>query len=245
MSARQPPWVCSVQPSPSLHYNPLGVGSKWAGECVCGTVLHSKDLGDTDMPKELLGWVENTDPDVLRRMFPNKLRPEYQRPTAMDMLAMRAVVAGLRSACMWYEVGAVIFTGDVELSSGYNGPARGDVNPREAGCARVVNGVLEEGKGHCRGSHAELNAIGNLSAGTIGVSDLRMLVTLHPCRVCAKQIRNKKITHVYYLWEYGREPDVTEYLRKGGVVVERYTSPYLERWVAHNNYHAVGALTKR
>jgi len=191
--------------------------------------------------KKTLTWVPDTDPTVLARMFKDKLHVGYQRPNMMDIIAQTAVVTSKRATCMFYEVGAVIFHGDKILSIGYNGAARGDVNPREAGCARIVDGKLIEGQGLCRGSHAELNAIGNLSNGTHGLDDLRMLVTPHPCHACAKQIVNKGITHVFYLWEYGREEGVTEYLQRLGVSVERYTSAYLERWIAHNRYDPIGA----
>lgn len=177
-------------------------------------------------------------------MFPDKLRSDYERPSALDCIAQQAIVISRRSTCLWYEVGAVIFSGDIMLSSGYNGAARGDVNPRVAGCARVVDGRLQEGKGLCRGSHAELNAIGNLSAGTLGLDDLQMMVTLHPCNACAKQIVNKRIRRVYYLWEYGREGFVSSYLESLGVEVKRYTSPLLEAWIARNNYHPIGALAR-
>lgn len=188
-----------------------------------------------------LSWVKKTDPAVLKRMFPDKLKMSYARPTMLDVIAQQAIVVSKRSTCLWYEVGAIIFHGDIILSLGYNGAARGDVNPRDVGCARVVDGRLQEGQGLCRGSHAELNAIGNLSAGTQGLQGLQMMVTLHPCNTCAKQIVNKGITTVYYLWEYGREEHATSYLRRLGVHVERYTSPFLEAWIEHNNYHPIGA----
>ncbi len=190
--------------------------------------------------KETLNWVENTDPAVLRRMFKDKLRHDYVRPSMLDIIAQQAIVMSKRSTCMWYEVGAIIFHKDMVLSLGYNGAARGDVNPREAGCARVVDGRLQEGKGLCRGSHAELNAIGNLSAGTNGLDNLQMMVTLHPCNACAKQIANKGIKRVYYLWEYGREPEVSEYLLRLGIEVVKYESPFLKKWIDHNNYHPIG-----
>jgi dCMP deaminase len=185
-------------------------------------------------------WPATTDPQVLKRMFQYKLAKEYYRPTALDILAQQAIVISKRSTCMWYEVGAIIFHKDVMLSSGYNGAARGDVNPRTTGCARVVDGKLEEGKGLCRGSHAELNAINNLSSGTFAINPLDMMVTLHPCNGCAKQIVNKGIRKVYYLWEYGREHFVTKYLMRLGVEVERYTSPFLEEWIKHNHYDPIG-----
>lgn len=195
-----------------------------------------------DTNEQLLGWADGTRPEVLKKMFPKKLEPSYQRPSMLDTIAKQAIVISERSACMHYEVGAVIFSGDNVLSSGYNGPARGDVNPRFVGCARVVGGSLQEGKGLCRGSHAELNAIGNLTASTMSLGDLRMMVTLHPCYSCAKQIVNKQIKAVYYLWEYGREEFVTEYLRRLGVHVECYTSPVLQEFIERNGYNPIGAL---
>lgn len=192
--------------------------------------------------EELLSWVRQTDAAVLRNMFSAKVQVAYQRPSMLDTIAKQAIVISERSACLHYEVGAVIFSEDNVLSSGYNGPARRDVNPRVVGCARVVGGILQEGKGLCRGSHAELNAIGNLTAGTMGLSSLQMMVTLHPCYACAKQIVNKRIRTVYYLWEYGREEFVTEYLRRLGVEVVRYTSPVLEEFIARNGYNPIGAL---
>jgi hypothetical protein len=47
---------------------------------------------------------------------------------------------------------------------------------------------------------------------------------------------NAGIKYVYYIWEYGREEFVTQYLRDRGIGIERYTSPFLEKWIAHNNY---------
>ncbi len=186
-------------------------------------------------------WPNKTDPDILKRMFRDKLDPNYYRPTPLDIMAKTAIEKSHRSACLWYEVGAVIFYEDIDLASGYNGPSRGDVNPREVGCARVVDGKLEVGKGLCRGSHAELNAINNLTSSTLGIEPLEMMVTLHPCYSCAKQIVNKRIKKVHYIWEYGREQFVTDYLEKLGVVVSQYTSTYLEEWIKRNKYHAVGS----
>ncbi|MEK7148299.1 MAG: deaminase [Patescibacteria group bacterium] len=191
---------------------------------------------------EVLGWVPNTDPKVLARMFKKKLRTDYSRPSHLDIFAEQAIVISQRPTCMFYEVGAVIFyDGSHFLSSGYNGPASGDVNPREAGCARIVDGKLQEGKGVCRGSHAELNAINNLTVSTLGLQNVSMIVTLHPCYSCAKQMVNKGIKKVYYIWEYGREEFVADYLRDRKVEVIKYTSPILEKWIALNGYDPIGA----
>lgn len=196
--------------------------------------------------KKVLEWVAHTEQKVLDRMYPDKIQKNYVRPSHLDIIAQTAIVTSKRSACMHYEVGAVIFhDGTHILSSGYNGPARGDVNPREVGCARVVDGNLEEGKGFCRGSHAELNAISNLTVSTRGLKDVWMMTTLHPCNNCAKQIVNKGIERVYYVWEYGREEFVTDYLKRLGVQVEHYTSPFLDEWIRINKYDSVGARMPR
>lgn len=191
------------------------------------------------MEKEVLSWVKDVDPDVLERMLPHKLDPAFQRPSFLDTFAQQAIVISKRSTCMWNEVGAlVMYKNEYMLSSGYNGPVRGDVDPREAGCARVVDGRLKEGAGLCRGSHAELNAMENLTISTININpdDLSIMVTIRPCFSCARQIVNKKIRHVYYIWEYELDEAVSGFLQRMGVVLEKYSSPLLEEWIQLNNY---------
>ncbi len=190
--------------------------------------------------KEPLLWIPGTDKDIVNRMFQYKLDRSYSRPRHLDIFAQQAIVISKRCTCLFYEVGAVIFHKDMLLSSGYNGAPRGDVDPRIEGCARIVDGKIQEGAGLCRGSHAELNAIGNLSTNTMALEDLQMMVTLHPCKVCANQIINKKIKKVYYVWEYGREQWVMDKLRKAGVEVEQYMSPFLQRWIEQNGYDPIG-----
>jgi len=189
-----------------------------------------------------LQWIGNTDPKVLKKMFQSKLDRSFVRATHMDVIAQQAIVISKRSTCLFYEVGAIIFSesNHILLSSGYNGASKGDVDPRYEGCARIADGVIQEGKGMCRGSHAELNAINNLSSGTIGLNDVAMLVTLHPCYACAKQIVNKGIKRVYYVWEYGREKHVNDYLTRLDVQVEQYSSHFLQRWIERNGYDPIG-----
>lgn len=190
--------------------------------------------------KTPLAWLPGTDEQVMNKMFQYKFDCSFVRPSFLDTIAQGTIVKSKRSTCLFYEAGAIIFYGDIELASGYNGAARGDVDLRIAGCARIVGGTIQEGKGLCRGSHAELNAIGNLTTSTIGLDYLQMMGALHPRNVCAKQIVNKKIKKVYYIWEYGREPSVTEYLRGLGVEVVRYMTPYLQRWIERNGYDPIG-----
>ncbi len=196
---------------------------------------------------KVLAWVSGVSPEILQKMFSYKLKEDYVRPSALDIEAQKAIIISKKSTCLFYEVGATLFhiSRDQKnihmLSDGYNGASRGDVNPRVAGCARVVDGVLKQGEGYCRGSHAELNAIGNCPVDPATYEDVRMMVTLHPCYICAKQIVNRNIKTIYYIWEYGREDNVTGYLEERGVTVKKYTSPFLERWIKVNNYHSVGS----
>ena len=193
--------------------------------------------------KEPLLWLRHTDPEAVKKMFQYKLDRTYERPSQLDIEAQKAIVTSKRSTCLFYEVGASLFyvkSGIYHLSDGYNGASRGDVDPRIEGCARIVGGVLQEGGGLCRGSHAELNAIGNCPVDPATYEDVRMMVTLHPCYSCAKQIVNRGIKTVYYLWEYGREEFVTAYLTRLGVKVEKYSSAFIQRWIDKNGYDPVG-----
>ncbi len=199
------------------------------------------DLKEEGIP---LQWVAGTNPKVLERMFRYKIQPTFERPSRLDIEAQKAIIISKRCTCLFYEVGATIFHAKdgnfFHLSDGYNGASKGDDDPRIVGCARVVNGEIQEGKGFCRGSHAELNAIGNCPVDTTLYDDVRMMITLHPCYVCAKQIVNRGIRTVYYVWEYGREDFVTDYLSRLGVRVIRHTSPFLENWIKVNGYDPVG-----
>jgi dCMP deaminase len=181
--------------------------------------------------------IEGVKPEVTSRMLPHKLDLSYNRPTFLDIFAQEAIIISKRSTCLWNEVGAVIFyNGRHSLSSGYNGAAPGDVDPKDAGCARIVDGELKAGQGLCRGTHAELNAIGYLTVSTMNLENVSMMVTLRPCFSCAKQIVSKGIKEVYYLWEYEQDPHVLSYFRERKIKAEKYTSKFLENWIEKNDY---------
>jgi len=191
-----------------------------------------------DENKGLVPGVEGYAPETLAGMLPHKIQAWYSRPSFRTTFAKEAVIVSKRSACLWFEVGAIIIAnGRYSIASGYNGPVVGDVDPKEVGCARVVNGILRKGAGLCRGSHAENNAINNLTMSTIGITDLSMMVTIHPCSDCAKNIVNKGIKRVDYLWNYSdSDAETAAYLERMGVEVEKFTSPEFEAWVELNNY---------
>jgi dCMP deaminase len=167
----------------------------------------------------------------IKGMIVEKTQKSFRRPTFMDVLAEMIFVVSKRSACLFYEVGAVIFKNDQILSFGYNGPSKGDVHCYEVGCARMKKGKIETGSGLCRGSHAELNAIGNAAKNGINIDGASMLVTFRPCYSCAKQIVNQGIKKVYYLFDYDREDNVRNYLRRLGVKLEKYSSWHFDDWM--------------
>jgi len=186
--------------------------------------------------KTLRKWVKNVPKEVLKEMVSEKIETSYKRPTFKDIIAEQALVVSKRSACLFYDAGAVIFKNDQVLSFGYNGPSKGDEHCYEVGCSRTVNGKIlrrrEKGSGLCRGSHAELNAIGNAAKNGINIEGANMMAVFRPCWACAKQIVNQGIREVYYIFDYHGDDDVKDYFRRLGVKLIRYQSKYLKKWMA-------------
>ena len=89
----------------------------------------------------------------------------------------------------------------------------------------------------CRGSHAELNAIGNAAKNGVNIEGASMMLTIRPCKACSKQIVNQDIKEVYYLFDYDRDKDIENYLRRLGVKLIHYRPKYLknERQNNRNN----------
>lgn len=155
-------------------------------------------------------------------MISEKTDSSFKRPSFKDVLAQQALIVSKRSACLFFNVGAVIFKDDQVLSFGYNGPSKGDVHCFEVGCSRITDGEIRKGSGLCRGSHAELNAIGNAAKNGIKIDGASMMVTLQPCKVCAKQIVNQGIKEVYYISDYNQEEGVKEYFKRLGIKLIHY-----------------------
>lgn len=189
-----------------------------------------------------MGWQEIVPQELLSRMIQKKLNPLYElheRPGFKDTFAKLVIGTSERSVCLFYDVGAVIFQGQHVLCSGYNGPASGDVHCTKVGCARIVNGELKSGTGRCRGSHAELNAIGNAAKHGINITNASIMTSWRPCFTCAKQIINVGLKEVLYIYEYGDDANVDEYLRAGGINIVKYQSEYLANWLEKFNGQAV------
>jgi len=185
------------------------------------------------MKKILRKWTKNVPKEVLKRMIPEKIDASFKRPTFKDILAEHILTISKRSACLFYNGGAVIFKNDQILSFGYNGPSKGDVHCYEVGCSRIVKGELKETSGLCRGSHAELNVIGNAAKNGVNIDGASMMTVLRPCWRCAKQIVNQGIKEVYYIFDYDRDRRVNDYFKRLGVKLILYRSNYLKEYISN------------
>jgi len=181
--------------------------------------------------KSLRKWTKNIPKEILKEMISEKLYVSYERPSFKDMLAEQLFVISKRSTCLFNKVGAIIFKNDQILSIGYNGPSKGDVHCHEVGCSRIINGKLKKGAGLCRGSHAELNAICNAAKNGISINESSIMVSIRPCKICAKQIVNQGIKEVYYILEYDMDKDVKKYLCRLGAKVIHYKSKNIKKWM--------------
>lgn len=180
-------------------------------------------------------WREKTPKEISAKMIAKKLDPLYRRPRFEDTVAKLVSSISETSVCLFYNVGAAIYKNKHILSTGYNGPASGDIHCTEVGCARVVNGEIKSGTGLCRGTHAELNAIGNAAKFGINIAGGSMITSWRPCFTCAKQIVNAELKQVMYLYDYGDDKNVEEYLRKLHINLFKYESDYLSEWLQKFN----------
>lgn len=171
-----------------------------------------------------MGWQENLPKEILDKMIQEKIDPLYEiknRPSHEDTFAKTTLVVAGPSVCLFYNVGAVIFKGNHQLSTGYNGPVAGDVHCTKVGCAKIVDGQIKSGTGLCRGTHAELNAIGNAAKFGIPIEGASIFITWAPCYQCAKQIVNSGLRHVLYLIDY-KDDRAKKCLETAKISLSRY-----------------------
>lgn len=136
------------------------------------------------------------------------VRPDWDR-----YFMSFALLAGARSVCMFYRVGAVFVRDHRILATGYNGPPKGEEHCIEVGCARKdPKGAIKIGAGLCRGSHAETNAISNAAAVGTTLGDATVYCVWSPCNVCAKTLVNAGIKEFVFLREYEQELAVVKRL---------------------------------
>lgn len=115
-----------------------------------------------------------------------------------------------RSSCFRRQYGAVIVKNDIVLSSGYNGPPRGDINCDETMiCPRMQKGIAHNTaytSSDCRAIHAETNALMSIDRqDAIGATlylygydcaEEKEIVDAEPCEMCKLLIKNSGIKYV-------------------------------------------------
>lgn len=128
-----------------------------------------------------------------------------------------------RSTCLRRQVGAVITKENRIIAEGYNGAPPGFRHCVEVGCLREELRV-PSGERHeiCRGLHAEMNAI--LQVSILGGQSIRgstLYTTDSPCSICARMIAAVGIERVVYGGDY---PDefASEILAEAGVELVKF-----------------------
>lgn len=69
--------------------------------------------------------------------------------------------------------------------------------------------------------HAEVNALNKLRKSTMSSVGSVVFVTHSPCKYCALQLIDAKVSHVYYMQEY-RDLTGVDLLKKYGIVAEQF-----------------------
>ncbi|MBI5148647.1 dCMP deaminase family protein [Candidatus Pacearchaeota archaeon] len=148
---------------------------------------------------------------------------EKMRPTKDEYFLQIALDTSKRSTCKRRHFGAVIVKEDSQISSGYNGSARGAPNCLTEECLKDKYG-MQPGMAyeHCRAGplHAEVNAIINASRHAGGTIDSTIYIAgeylderisdAHPCKSCQKAIINAGIEKVVIRTEKGIETFLAE-----------------------------------
>lgn len=128
------------------------------------------------------------------------------RPTKDEYFLRIARDVALRSTCLRRQYGAVIVSGDVIVSTGYNGAARGEPNCCDVGeCWREAHNIPHgEQYEKCRAVHAEENALLNGNRADMVGATLYLagwengepIKAPEPCEMCKRKIANARIGRV-------------------------------------------------
>jgi dCMP deaminase len=140
----------------------------------------------------------------------DKILVPEERPDWDQSFMFSALWTATRASCNYIQNGALVVKDKRVLASGYNGAPPGCANCLEIGCRKDYHGIdfNDKGKSTCRGNHAETNAMGQISREQI--EGAKLYTVIFPCTSCAKEISQKELSEVVYLYEY-EEPDSLTY----------------------------------
>lgn len=127
-----------------------------------------------------------------------------------------------KSPCLKKHYGAVIVNNSEIISTGYNGPPRGE--PHCTVCKKADHGKDMSTFCTCQSVHAEMNAIISAArkdmigstlylAGFDGQSDFE--VCAEPCEICLRLIKNAGIDKVINISGVMYERDASGLIKKG------------------------------
>lgn len=114
-----------------------------------------------------------------------------------------AEAVSLKSKCLKKHYGAVLVNNDQIISTGYNGPPRGE--PHCKVCTKVCSNKDESAYTSCASVHAEMNAIISASRQEMLGSTLYLagwdvnterFIAAEPCEICLRLIKNAGINKV-------------------------------------------------
>jgi len=129
-----------------------------------------------------------------------------ERPSWDEKFMFNAFWNATRSSCLYLPTGAVIVRDKRIIAEGYNGAPPGIKNCFEMGCRKDREGVNfgDKDRSACRGVHAEINALSQVSRENLKGTILYSVY--FPCSQCAKAIVGNGISEVVYSEIY-LEPD--------------------------------------
>jgi dCMP deaminase len=141
------------------------------------------------------------DEEIFLKKNSQKIRPSWD-----EIFMFNAYWISTRSSCLHLQTGAVLVKDKRIIATGYNGAPPGIKNCLEVGCRKERENIKfeEKDKRVCRGIHAEMNAINQISRE--GLKGTSLYTVYYPCSSCAKNIVGVGIQELIYSKIY-EEPD--------------------------------------
>ena len=171
-------------------------------------------------------------------------KPQFKKEkrTSWDEFFMQvALIVANRTSCIFHKAGSVFVDDNHRIISiGYNGPASGDYNCNEVGCAKVHGDPTTGQIRRCRGVHGEVNGIIN-SGNTERLKNSTLYTSIFPCYDCMKALANLGVKRIVYYEEYLRiadgstgkktiaEPEARELAHKKNIILEQYKEEKVEK----------------
>jgi len=144
--------------------------------------------------------------------------PKRERPEWDEYFMHNAFWAATRSSCVYLQTGAVIVRDKRVIATGYNGAPPNIESCLKKGCRKAQEGVdfHDKGRGVCRGTHAEINAMSQIARQDLNGASLYTLY--FPCSACAKAIAGNGLAKVIYCAIYKEIDNLTrELLAEAGI----------------------------